>query len=233
MTQLLISAKNAIEATLLAKLGVNIVDLKDPEVGALGALDLPTTREIMRAVSDKVCVSATVGEDFTDLASLQEAIESRTALGVDIVKMVVSESTLNAKLIQLIQSLAKQNIKLVAVLFADEPINLELLKEIKRAGFFGAMLDTKNKKCSLINVSSEAFLKQFVSTCDSLKLVSGLAGSLKPQYVDFLNPLSPTYIGFRGGVCANLERKSTISEFEVVRLMEMLPNHNKISLKSL
>ena len=43
MTQLLISVKNVKETLIALDAGVDIIDLKDPDNGALGALDVDTS----------------------------------------------------------------------------------------------------------------------------------------------------------------------------------------------
>ena len=73
MTQLLISIKNAQEAKLALASGVDIIDLKDPNIGALGALDLATTKVIVDLVNGRAIVSATVGEQHSSLSELKRA----------------------------------------------------------------------------------------------------------------------------------------------------------------
>ena len=139
MTQLLVSAKNVEEALLLAALGVDIIDLKDPNIGALGALDLTLTQEIVTVVSGKAVISATVGEHHVDLAVLLNAIGARAALGIDIIKIAVNAEMFSTEFVKATQALAEQGVQLVAVMFADEVIDESMLKMIKQAGFYGAI----------------------------------------------------------------------------------------------
>lgn len=232
MTQLLVSAKNVEEALLLAELGVDIIDLKDPNVGALGALDLMLTQEIVNAIAGRALISATVGEHHADLVALIHAISARATLGVNIIKIAVNVAMLNAEFIKAMQALAEQGIQMVAVMFADVAINESALKIIKQAGFYGAMLDTQNKTNSLLQIMPNNYLQSFVLACKKNHLQSGLAGSLKPQHLEVLNNLQATYIGFRGGICKNNARNTEIDSTKLVDLKNMLLKHNKIGNKA-
>ena len=56
MTQLLISVKNVEETLIALEAGVDIIDLKDPENGALGALDIATSKSILQVISGAAIV---------------------------------------------------------------------------------------------------------------------------------------------------------------------------------
>jgi (5-formylfuran-3-yl)methyl phosphate synthase len=243
MTQLLISIKNVAEALLVLEAGVDIIDLKDPNVGAMGALNLPLSKQIVQAIRDQKSrgiytenfpqISAAVGEQHIDLNNLIADIEERHALGLDMIKIVVSKLFYDAHFVSKMQSLTSKGIKLVAVFFADEVLELALLPTLKQVGFFGAMLDTKTKHQSLLQAQSADDLQNFTQICHQNNLQSGFAGSLQPQHIANLVQYNPTYIGFRGGVCENLARKSDLCGAKVVEIKKLLLTHNKIKLKPL
>ncbi|MFM9834559.1 MAG: (5-formylfuran-3-yl)methyl phosphate synthase, partial [Methylophilaceae bacterium] len=56
--QLLISVKNSEEALIALHAGADVIDLKDPNIGALGALDLETTAQILKVLDGRATVSA-------------------------------------------------------------------------------------------------------------------------------------------------------------------------------
>ena len=231
MTQLLISVKNLDETQLVLSAGVDIIDLKDPNTGALGALDLQETIRIVRLVDGLAIVSATVGEHHLQLNDLVQAIEERAEIGIDIVKIAVSPLFYDENFIVELAKLSIAGIKIVAVFFADAKLDLELLAVLKKIGFYGAMLDTQTKQNDLLQVQSKELLQAFVTQCEKHGLKSGLAGSLKPQYIEFLCEINPTYIGFRGGVCENSLRNTSLSSPKVYEVRDMLQQHNKIYLK--
>jgi (5-formylfuran-3-yl)methyl phosphate synthase len=232
MAQLLISVKNAEEAALALAAGVDIIDLKDPNVGALGALDLAMTRKIVALVNGKTLLSATVGEQHISVAALLADIQLCAQAGVDIVKIAVSDLFQHADFYDEIEKMTKNGLKIVAVFFANEKMDVALLQRLKNAGFYGAMLDTKNKHKNLLQVQQTADLHLFVQQCHKNELISGLAGSLKIQDVDVLLALNPTYIGFRGGVCENSQRKTHLQAAKLQELVRMLLNGNKNTIKA-
>ena len=241
-TQLLISVKNVAEALLVLEAGVDIIDLKDPDLGALGALDLQLTKQIIHTIRHLQSTShlaynypyfsAAVGDQAIDLNSLIADIEARHALGLDMIKIVVSKLFDDAHFVSKMQSLTDKGIKLVAVFFADEPLNLDLLPMLKQIGFFGAMLDTQNKQQNLLQVQTTEALQNFTQMCHLHHLQSGLAGSLQALHIENLIQFNPTYIGFRGGACENLARKTNLNRAKIIELEKLLHTHNKINLKA-
>jgi (5-formylfuran-3-yl)methyl phosphate synthase len=231
MIQLLISVKNAEEAQLALDAGVDIIDLKDPNVGALGALDAEETLQILQRVDGLTVVSATVGEHHPNLNDLVVAIEARAEMGVDIIKIAVSPLFYDENFIVEMAKLTIVGIKIVAVFFADATLDFDLLDMLKKAGFYGAMLDTQVKQNDLLQVQSKTALQIFVMRCEENSLKSGLAGSLKSQYIELLCEINPTYIGFRGGVCENSLRNATLSASKVIEVKSVLREHNKTYVK--
>ena len=91
MTQLLISVKNSEETKLALEAGVDIIDLKEPNEGALGALNLTMTKQILQLVNGRSLVSTTVGELHASIDELVLDIQLRADIGVDIIKIAVSD----------------------------------------------------------------------------------------------------------------------------------------------
>ncbi len=231
MTILLISVKNVEEAQLALDAGVDIIDLKDPNAGALGALDLQETAQIVQLIDGCSIVSATVGEQHMRLNDLVLDIEARAEMGIDIIKIAVSTLFDDENFIVEMAKLSIVGIKIVAVFFADTKLDLSLLPMLKKAGFYGAMLDTQTKQNDLLQAQSKNVLQSFVMRCEEINLKSGLAGSLKSQYIELLCEINPTYIGFRGGVCENSLRNTALSGLKVIEVKNMLREHNKAYVK--
>jgi dihydroneopterin aldolase len=232
MTQLLISVKNVEEAMLALDAGADIVDLKDPNIGALGALDLHEASQIVKAINGRRLLSATVGEDHTSVSELIGDINSYAKLSVDIIKIVASKLFYDPNFFAEISKLTNAGVKIVAVFFADGNMDLTLLERLQNMGFYGAMLDTKNKQFDLLALQTNEALHQFIQLCNKYHLKSGLAGSLKPQYIDKLIEFNSIYIGFRGGVCENSMRQSALSLSKVIEIKNMLRRHNKLNPKA-
>lgn len=231
MNQLLISVKSMEEALIASYANVDFIDLKDPSLGALGALRTETVSQIVKNLNGSAMISATVGEEHKNVASLINDIKLYANLGVDVVKIAVSDLFFNDCFFEEISKLTAKKIKLVAVFFADEIFGLELLQILARNGFYGAMLDTKLKKAPLLDLLTLAEIRKFLSTCEQWGLVAGLAGSLSQKHLNHLLELHPDFIGMRGGVCQEKDRASKLLSNKVIEAKEVLLNYNKIQLK--
>ncbi len=231
MTQLLVSVKNADEAMLALACGVDIIDLKDPDVEALGALGLEDTQQIIRVVGGRVPVSATVGEHHASVDILMDSIQSRLAMNMDIIKISVSDFFYHNDFIEKISHVSLKKVKLVAVFFADAEGDLDFLPNLQQMGFWGAMLDTQNKQKGLLKNWSFTRLQHFVTQCEHCGLRAGLAGSLQPQDVEILSTINATYLGFRGGVCDNSFRGGNLSRIRIEAAKSLLCKHNKLGRK--
>lgn len=226
MTQLLISVKSLEEALVARYADVDVIDLKDPSVGAMGALDVGIVSQVVQEINGAALISATVGEGHETVEALVGDIALYAGLGVDVVKMGVSELFLQKTFFTEMHKLATQGIQLVAVFFADKPLDLSLVIALQKSGFYGAMLDTQVKQSSLLDVQSMDMLKRFTALCERHQLVSGLAGSVNKNHLGDLLMLNPAFIGLRGGVCEKQNRMAALSQSKVVEVKTMLLNYN-------
>jgi (5-formylfuran-3-yl)methyl phosphate synthase len=228
MTQLLISVKNVEEALIARYAGVNVIDLKDPDHGALGALSPETVSQILaRLKGSNALTSATVGDLHTCVADLVKSIECYSGLGVDVVKISVSDLFQNPLFIKEMKGLTTRGIKLVAVFFAEKEIDSKLVQKMSELGFYGAMLDTQTKSHSLLDIQTTKALSSFIALCKGLDLVSGLAGSINKIHIKQLLHYRPDFIGMRGGVCHGNNRICDLEELKVIEVNQLLLNYNK------
>lgn len=231
MTQLLISVTNTHEALMAIEAGADIIDIKNPTAGALGALPLAETRQICQIVAGHRPVSATIGEIQMKPELLMYALEHTAATGVDIVKVGFYGREHHSACIQALQALTTKGIRLIAVLFADQQADIGLLPELESTGFYGVMLDTLKKDGNnLLDYKSPEELQRFVINAKSCQLWCGLAGSLALEHVPTLHQLNPDYLGFRGAVCENSNRKYALDKNRIGRLHKVLHENNKIAL---
>ncbi|HMK14640.1 MAG TPA: (5-formylfuran-3-yl)methyl phosphate synthase [Burkholderiales bacterium] len=201
MTRLLASVKSLPEARLALACGADIIDLKDPEAGALGALPLDTVARVVRMVDRRCTVSATLGDLPMQPQILCETAAKTAATGVDFIKVGFFSAAKDC-----IAALAGKA-RLIAVLFADRSPDFNLLADFADAGFAGVMLDTASKtNGNLRSRMDSSALQEFVQRARALGLVTGLAGSLQLEDVPDLIKLAPDYLGFRGALCAGTER---------------------------
>lgn len=207
MTGMLASVMSVAEATLAVEAGADIIDLKDPSRGALGALDARIAADVVETVGSFAATSATIG-DFPAMEpqAVQAAAEATARLGVRYVKIGFWGSPRDIACAQALAPLAARA-RLVAVLFADLPQAPDLLDRLAAAGFTGVMYDTADKRAApLRRLKTETELALFVRRSHGLGLLCGLAGKLRLADIPALLALRPDYLGFRGALCAAGDR---------------------------
>ncbi len=222
MTRMLASVADAAEAEAVLQLGVDVVDLKDPRRGALGAVQLETARAAIAAIARRSETSAALGDPPYDEDALLAGARALAATGVDYVKLAVDAPALD----RLGDSLSKlaRDVNLVGMMFADEQPDFALLAKLSALGFKGAMLDTRDKSLGrLIAHLDVVSLRQFCSECRALNLMSGLAGSLEAPDVPRLMVLAPDVLGFRGALCRAHDRKDAIDPQAVALIRDLIP----------
>jgi dihydroneopterin aldolase len=223
MTLMLASVTNPAEAEAVWVGGADIIDLKDPAKGALGALDVGVAASIVRSVGKRRPVSAAAGASIGAPAAIVDAVAAMTATGVDYVKVGFSSDKTGADCVRALGPHAS-NTKLVGVLFADCAPDLDLLTLMANSGFTGAMLDTAKKGAGrLLDHMDIAALDRFIDRCRDSGLMSGLAGSLEAPDVPRLLPLQPNYLGFRGSLCQGRAREAAIDAASVRIIRDLIP----------
>ena len=201
MTGMLASVKNLVEAEFVLSANVDIIDLKQPEFGALGALSVELVAEIVAKIDGCCPVSATVGDLPMDANLIFNAISEMAKTGVDFVKIGFFSDGNWLDCVQKLGDLTK-NTRLIVVLFADAQPDFSIISELKKAGFAGVMLDTMNKQNgSLTQVMSKETIAEFVKLAKTQMLICGLAGSLRLENIAELLPFEADYLGFRGALC--------------------------------
>lgn len=219
MTAMLASVSSAEEAALVLRAGVDIIDLKQPAQGALGALEVDLVKQIVHQIQGQRPVSATIGDLPMQPDTIFNAVGRMANSGVDYVKIGFFPGGDTIGTLNKLAGLTMQGIKMIAVLFADTKPDLEIISNLARADFTGVMLDTMDKqKGALTDIMQQSELQQFVDHARQHRLLSGLAGSLQIQDIPELLPLQPDYLGFRGALCSQHQRTAQLDETAVVKI---------------
>lgn len=204
MIALLASVRDRLEAREAAAAGADLIDLKDPTAGALGALAVPDIIAIaamLRADWPQRPVSATIG-DFAPADHDARCAKARevAATGVDYVKVGIAPG---AQAMVALDRLADLRLPSIVIVFlADGGIDLALAARAATLGFAGLMVDTGDKSTgSLLRHADPESLRGFISVTRGRGLLCGLAGSLRHEDVGLLRQLAPDYAGFRGALC--------------------------------
>ncbi len=234
MTGMLASVSSLDEARIVFDAGADIIDLKNPSVGALGAVPLKTAREVVRYIDGRCTVSATTGDLPMQVMPMRKAIFDMSACGVDLIKVGLFARELSPDLPGLFAHCHGAGIKLILVLFADMAPDLgQVFACLGRSHLTGIMLDTARKDAGgLTGVVDGDYLESFLGLARQAGLVTGLAGSLKAVDIARLLPLAPDYLGFRGALCRSACRTEQLDTSAVAQVRALIPRGRSARLIS-
>src|SRR5260370_31777811 len=139
MTLFLASVTGAEEAGVAVAHGADVIDVKAPAKGALGALSERTVRTAVADIAGKRPVSAVIG----DLPMRPEAIVSAASAmadtGVDFIKVGLFPEPGREACIRALHALARRT-KIIGVMFADSTPDPALIPVMAAPGPCRAML---------------------------------------------------------------------------------------------
>ncbi len=222
MTALLASVASFDEVENALTAGADIIDLKDPEQGALGAWALTDIVQAVRIIAGRRPVSAAAGDPTDPVDQGQHLQEHWTALatsGVDNVKFALGFDGYDHHRLAMVAGIAWGRARPVAVIAVDQAQQSGArlddpawLAGLAEAGCQGVMLDTADKTSGrLTDYVSFSGLSAFITASRDLGLMVGLAGSLGLDDVALINRLAPDIAGFRGALCAQGDRNGRLS----------------------
>ena len=224
MTGMLASVVSPAESDIALAAGVDIIDLKNPALGVLGALAPEIVSAVVAGVDGRVPVSATVGDIAPDHPELPETIYRMAETGVDLVKVGLFDRRPCDFFLEAVTGAVGQDIKLVVVLFAEDYSGATAYEELLRAGIYGMMLDTRRKDSgNLTALLGHHTLDKFVRMAARHQLISGLAGALKYDDIGGLLEIGADYLGFRGALCAEGDRTNRLDDVKIKKIREAIP----------
>ena len=151
MTALLATVRSHHEALDAARAGADLIDLKEPNTGALGGVSLGDIARIVRELRARYPVkpiSATIGdlppEALDDIAA---RVIDVSDTGVDYVKVGVTPGPAARRCLE---QLATLPATVVPVLLCDGGMDGELVEHAASLGFAGLMFDTSAKDGSTL-----------------------------------------------------------------------------------
>ncbi len=235
--KLLVSVTDEIEALEALKGGCDILDVKNPGEGALGAAHPTLIRKIIKIVEGKVEVSATIGDlpNLPGTASL--AALGAASLGVNYVKAglyTVKNFDEALKMADWIVKAVKgfySKVKVIICGYADyaslgllNPLKLPTIAEKTKAD--GILIDIKNKSSkNLFHYLSFGELENLVKEAHDYGLTVALAGSLGLNDVEKVKRLKADIMGVRRSVCdvtnwlnGKVKSEKVKSLFEIVKV---------------
>lgn len=225
---MLASVTSIEEARTALDAEVDIIDLKQPARGALGALDIDQVKAIVSGIDGQCPISATIGDMPMQPELVFNAVQAMAETGVDYIKIGFFPGDDWQGTLAKLAGLTQQNHALIAVLFADHALDFGIMDDLKNAGFTGVMLDTMNKSNgSLTQLMTKTGLAQFVSYAKHKQLICGLAGSLRIEDIPGLLGYQPDYLGFRGALCLQHNRTSLLNKAAVVQVKQAISSESR------
>jgi uncharacterized protein (UPF0264 family) len=234
MIRLLVSVAREEEVSAAVSGGADIVDVKNPAEGGLGAAEPGCIGRIRALTPAAVPVSVAIGDAPMLPGTMALAALGAAACGVEYVKVGLFGPRNAAEAERLLTAVslavreAHPRIRVIAAGYADARgfggVEAALLPAVAaRAGAHGCMLDTltKDGRC-LFDFLDMAGLAAFIRECRSLGLESALAGSLRLAHAPQLADLAPDIVGVRSAVCEGDRVNGRISARPVARLRETL-----------
>lgn len=236
--RLLVSVMDSGEVGAALAGGADIVDVKDPTAGPLGAPAAHVIRAVRAALSPPHLMSAALGDAVQFSDSLAASAREAATNDVDFVKVGLIGGRRDAEelLRRLVDVTGEVNpeTRVVALAYADSrrdtsvsPFSLPGLAAA--AGAHAVMLDTEHKDgTSLLGHLQESRLAQFVALARAAGLWVGLAGSLGLAEIERLRLIEPDVVGVRRAVCRD-GRTGTVDAERVRRLADAMRCHTKLS----
>ena len=226
--ELLVSAINLKEAKEATLGGADILDVKNPKEGSLGANFPWIIKEISDYAKDNLIVSTTIGDipykpGTVSLAALGSAVS-----GSNYVKVGLYGTKNYDEALEVMDAVVKtildydENITVVSCGYADAyKIGSILPEEIpdvaKDSGSDIAMLDTYIKDGHrLTDHLTEEKLNEFVQKSHDFGLKVALAGSVNKNDVAMLKRIGCDIMGVRGCVCTEGDRDNGTINKELV-----------------
>ena len=209
--RLLVSVVSAVEARRAVAGGADIVDVKDPRQGALGAPSPRVLSEVVRAVGGAAPISVALGD-------LPDPPHAAALAGVAYVKAGLWGAGGLDRAVAVMRAIADAvgpHTAVIAATYADahtlDPPALapaDLPELIERTGIAGALVDTFVKDGrGLYGWLSEGELSQLVARTRAVGGTFGLAGQLR---LGELRRVAADVVGVRSAVCRGGDRTSSL-----------------------
>ena len=227
--RLLVSVRNAEEARAALAGGAEIIDAKEPRLGALGPVSVDELRKIIEAVNGMRPVSAALG-DAGDVDSLASAARAAAEAGAMFVKVGFADvreiGAVRERLARVMDGalLPTSPCAVVAVAYADwdevgGAAPSTVLAAAAAEGAMGVLVDTVRKDgAGLFRCLGRAALGSLVREARARSLLVALAGRITVDDLSFAYEAGAEIVGVRGAACEH-GREGRVRERRVRELV--------------
>jgi len=234
---LLISPINSEEALEAIEGGADIIDVKNPKEGSLGANFPWVIKNIREITPSGMHVSATLGDVPYKPGTVSLAAAGAVVSGADYIKVGLYGTKSYDEALEVMENVVKSvkefddNALVVASGYADahrvgaiDPIKIP--RVAAESGADLAMVDTAVKDGkTLFDFMDKDKLIEFNKNIHEYGLKSALAGSIKKEQLRLLYDIGCDVVGIRGAACTGGDRnKGTINRTAVMELKNMIEN---------
>jgi len=240
----LASVRNGMEASMVASMGVDIIDMKEPSKGALGAPSVALCRSVWRAWGGRKTLSVAAGDyHLSSVESSLPLVYSLARTGVDVVKVgmrlhespddVAWDEASYDRCFSVWRDAVDGHARWACVLFADDRGFRRLWRRVVPKAFaygcYALVVDTANKTgLSLPRYLSCGEMRDITHCVRACGGVSILAGSLHFSDIAPCGDSSPDYLGFRGLLCEG-GRMGVLSMARLRRVARYFPYPSVLS----
>lgn len=212
MTGLLVSVRDGSEAQLAVQAGVDVLDVKEPSRGSLGAADPSIVAQVAAIARQRMPLSVALGELLDVCASSPSGPWSlgQWPPGVAYAKLGLSRCAACSDWIRRWRNWAAslpEGVSPVAVAYADahlaaSPSEGEILAVAASLGAAAVLVDTFDKSSgNLLTHWGLDRIEAFLVGARQRNMPVVLAGSLTGEQIETLLPLNPRLIAVRGAAC--------------------------------
>jgi (5-formylfuran-3-yl)methyl phosphate synthase len=226
--RLLVSVATAEDARAAVEGGADIVDAKDPEAGALGAVTLARLREIRDVVAGSRPLTAALG-DGADPPAIERMARDFAETGVSLVKIGLLGAPHTRDAVKRVRAAmrgaAAHGRGVVVVAYADAsaaeaPRPAAVIDIAMCAGARGVLIDTVHKHGpGLLSVTSVDALRRWAAAARAVGLLAAVAGKLTGPDLGRVAASGADVAGVRGAACIG-ERNGQVSS-QLVRELVM------------
>jgi len=196
----------------------DIIDIKNPREGSLGAATPDTISRIIKRVDGRRETSVALGDLPNLPGTVSLAAAGAATLKPDYIKLGLLGTRTPEEARSLLEPAIRTvkqlnpNTNVIACGYADSDLvgsvsPLVLPEIVQDTGGDGVLVDTIHKDGrSLFDFISDHHLNSMVNDLRERGLISALAGSLTSNHATRLKDISPDVIGIRGAACVNNDR---------------------------
>ena len=231
--KLLVSVVDVDETIDALKGGADIIDVKNPREGSLGANFPWIINGIKQILPDGVEMSCALGDVPYLPGTVSLAALGCASLCPDYIKVGLYGTKNKEEALDVMRAVVRSvgdvndEISIIASGYADfkrvGSLDPMLLPEVAmESECEGILVDTGIKDGKrLFDFMNIKKIRDFTESGHGFGLLVALAGSLRSEDILLLREINPDVIGIRGAACNNYDRKGSISQNKVMELKKI------------